>query len=120
MKVLLVTGGRSFKNWVVFCEAMRRVPFEPGLIVQGGCTGADSLARRFGDTYSIHYATFPALWTALGPSAGNIRNGVMISGLIRIDCCLALPGGSGTDDMVSKCLAAGIPVYSHGFGLDYR
>lgn len=91
--------------------------FEPPgtlTVVHGACEeGADAFAR---DWCRYHWGTVfeeahPANWDEYGRKAGPIRNSVVASK--GADLCLAfrMPGKSnGTDDMVRKARAAGIPV----------
>lgn len=68
------------------------------------------MAREWARERGIHFATVPALWDFYGNPAGGKRNTAML--IIKPDYCLAMPGGTGTADMVDKCLDAGIPVYA--------
>jgi hypothetical protein len=80
---LLITGSRDL------CEACHYpiMAFEINsslmasevLIIQGGASGADSLAKLFAKRHGYHCATIPAQWKLLKASAGPRRNRAMLS-----------------------------------------
>lgn len=107
--ILLVTGGRNFVDFESFASAMRGLPSPVDLIIQGGARGADALAKRYAKQQGIHCAEVLAMWDFSGKAAGGIRNSAML--LLKPDYCLAMPGGTGTADMVKKCEVAGVPVW---------
>jgi hypothetical protein len=78
MKVL-ICGDRNYKNKGRIREILEngfdRFPDE---IIEGGCSGADSLARELGEEYKIHVKEFPADWAAYGNYAGLKRNKEML------------------------------------------
>ena len=98
---LLICGGRKYDDYHALDSVMKILPFTPSIIIEGGAKGADSLARQWAVNNNIHYAEVPALWNGLGRGAGPARNTVML--LLKPDYCIALPGGSGTQDMIEKC-----------------
>ena len=107
---LLVCGGRDYTDRAAFDAAMSKLPFTPTLVIEGGALGADRMGREWAQERGIHFATVPALWGHYAKGAGGKRNTAML--LIEPNYCVALPGGTGTADMVDKCLDAGIPVYA--------
>jgi len=107
---LLVCGGRDYTDRAAFDAAMDKLPFVPTLLIEGGALGADRMGREWASSRGIHFATVPALWDMHKGSAGGKRNTAML--LLKPDYCIAMPGGTGTADMVDKCLDAGIPVYA--------
>lgn len=107
---LLVCGGRHFKNGNMLDAAIKKLPFIPELIIEGGATGADELAKNWAIRNKIHYAEIPALWTCFNRRAGTLRNQAML--LLKPDYCLAMPGNVGTRDMIKRCLSENIPVWS--------
>ena len=107
--ILLICGGRGFNDYEKLAVAMRALPFTPSIIVEGGARGADSLARGWAVANKVHYAEVPALWGCFDKAAGGLRNSAML--LLRPEYCVALPGGSGTRNMVDQCTRAGIPVW---------
>lgn len=106
---LLVCGGREFNDFEKFKNAMRQLPFIPTMIINGDARGADSLATTWAKMNGIHYAIVPALWDNYHNSAGPLRNSAML--ILKPDYCVALPGGTGTADMVKKCKVENIPVW---------
>ena len=108
--IVLITGGRDFKGYDLFHDGMVESGLlgDIDLIIQGGATGADAIARAWACNNNTHCATIPALWDVNGKAAGPIRNSIMLK--LNPDVCIAFPGGRGTDDMVKKCAKAGIKV----------
>lgn len=108
---LLVCGGRGYDDRLAFDRAMANLPFTPDIVIEGGAPGTDRMAHNWAVERGIHTARVLALWSFYGPKkAGGLRNSAML--LLKVDYCLALPGGTGTADMVDKCQEAGIPVYA--------
>lgn len=107
--ILLICGGRRFFDYKMLCDAIEALPFSPTLVVEGGATGADSLGKAWAIQNNVHYAEVPALWNSRNKKAGFDRNSAML--LLKPECCLAMPGGNGTADMVRKCREAGVPVW---------
>jgi hypothetical protein len=118
-KTILVCGGRNYSDYgFVNSILSMEVPHyhdTPGgvTIIQGGSTGADSLARRWANLNRITSKTFKADWDTHGLKAGPIRNAKMLKEG-KPDLVIAFPGGKGTNHMVSTAEKAGVPV------LDYR
>jgi hypothetical protein len=105
---LLVCGGRNFEQWSALTAALDPLKAEIRVLMQGGASGADRLAIKWAETRGIPVVTFPANWR-LGRKGGPLRNSFMLSEG-RPDLVAAFPGGSGTEDMVAKAAAAGVPV----------
>lgn len=108
--VLLVTGGRDFRDFKAFNYAMRELPTPPTLVIQGGAKGADNLAKLWCAQNAVHCAEVKALWDHFQRAAGSKRNNIML--LLQPEYCLAMPGGNGTADMKRRAQAAGIPVWA--------
>lgn len=120
-RVCIVTGGRGFANQQVLFAALDGLA--PGLVLEGGASGADMLARQWGELRGIPHLTDWALWTKNGKAAGPLRNQHMLVVAQRIAahgdgylCVAAFPGGRGTENMVSAAVRAGVPV--HRFGVE--
>jgi predicted polyphosphate/ATP-dependent NAD kinase len=97
MKVI-VTGGRTYDNASKIKEVLDNL--NPTLIVQGGATGADALAKIYAEQNSIPFKTYQADWEKHGRSAGPIRNNIMV--LENQDATVvAFPGGSGTRSCIN-------------------
>lgn len=99
--ILLICGGRTFNDLQALNNAIIALPFVPTMIIEGGATGADTLAKLWAVENKIHFAEVPALWEAFGKRAGTLRNVAMT--ILKPDYCLAMPGGSGTAHMVKTC-----------------
>jgi predicted Rossmann-fold nucleotide-binding protein len=108
---LLVCGGRDFTNRKFVNEALDVIHASRGitLVIDGGATGADSLAASWARTAGVLNDTYPADWRKHGRAAGMIRNRQMLkSG--KPDLVVAFPGGRGTIGMISIAEKAGIEV----------
>jgi hypothetical protein len=106
---ILVCGGRDYDNQklvdVILDTHLERWG---GIhIIEGGATGADTLARNWAIKNKVPYTTFPADWRKLGKAAGPIRNQQMLDEG-KPDMYIAFPGGSGTADMIKKAQNYGI------------
>lgn len=86
---------------------------DPLILVHGAAPGADSLAALQADGLSIEALPFPADWKTYGRAAGPIRNQKMLDeNDITVTYAFRSAGKSnGTDDMVRRSRAAGIPTY---------
>jgi hypothetical protein len=114
---VIVCGSRTWTDRDAIWDRLDKLP-RPVVIVHGDSRGADSIAddwalRKIHDERAVGVSVeaLPANWRGNGKAAGPIRN----SELARrgADLCLAfrMPGKSnGTDDMIKKARAAGIPV----------
>ncbi len=121
---LLVTGGRDFndRDFVFACldraDAKRRIM----LLVHGGATGADTLAKEWADARGVCHAPFtvtPEDWRTHGKAAGPLRNARMLAATAP-DGAVAFPGGSGTADMIRRLEAAGVPVWMPRYPQPHR
>lgn len=112
MKVL-ICGGRDFADAVLVDKTLTRIALRSDapfmLLIEGGATGADRLARQWAKGHGIHVATIEALWDFYGNAAGPRRNTIMLNELAP-DVVVAFPGGRGTADMVKKALGNKVPV----------
>lgn len=109
MKVI-ICGGRDFTDKALFERSLARFAETKGpitFVVHGDYRGADTLARKWASDNHVPQKPFPPddNW----PSAGPRRNQQMAD--FGADYCIAFPGGSGTNDMVTKALKADIPVW---------
>lgn len=109
--ILIVTGGRNFRDRECVAFGIDQFQHHVGridLLVEGGASGADTLARDYASEIGIHVATIKAQWKR-GPGAGPVRNRAMLH--VKPDAVLAYPGNNGTRNMIETAAAAGIPVY---------
>lgn len=112
---VLVCGGRNYADYKAVASELDyyRNLFHHLVVIQGGASGADRLARQWCATSYIDYHNFPADWKHHGRAAGPIRNAQMIAEG-KPDVVIAFPGGRGTADMVRQARAAGIPIVFAG------
>jgi predicted Rossmann-fold nucleotide-binding protein len=112
---LLVCGGRDYQDREAAFSALDRVDRKRKvmLVIHGGATGADALADEWAQARGVSRLPFPVTpeeWHKLGLVAGPMRNERMI----RVggpDGVVALPGGSGTADLVRRVRAANVQVW---------
>lgn len=108
----LICGGRDFDNLRLFNDAMGHLAHAigfPQLIIEGGATGADRMARHWGFDHEILSISYNPNWRDHGKAAGPIRNQRMIDEG-KPDRIIAFPGGRGTADMVRRARAALLPI----------
>lgn len=108
---IIVCGGRDFDDFAFLDRVLTRLHMGNDaieVIVTGGCTGADKLAAEWGSACDVAVVVYEADWKKHGRAAGPLRNAVMAQA--GADLVVAFPGGRGTADMISKAVAAGIPV----------
>jgi len=98
---IIVTGGRTYNNWNKVCDVLSLL--NPELIIQGGATDADQLAREYADMHHIKRETIHANWTEYGKAAGPMRNKEMI--LTYPDAIIvAFKGDKGTQNCITTAL----------------
>lgn len=107
---VIVCGGRNYldreKVYHTLDLIHKRKPIS--WIVHGGARGADSIASEWAKEREIPEIVYLPEWGKYGNSAGPVRNGKMAED--GADLCVAFPGGSGTQDMISKASIRGIEV----------
>lgn len=102
-----VCGGRTYGHVQAMREAFKELPKDT-VIVHGGAPGADALAADVANEFGFRVIEISADWHKFGNAAGPIRNQWIVDS--GADKLFAFPGGRGTNDMITKCEAAGIPV----------
>lgn len=110
---ILICGGTDFKDHALFNHTMEQV--KPYLaprycIINGAATGADKLAREWATFRGVPLINMPANWHYYDKGAGPVRNGWMLEFCFP-DLVIALPGNSGTKDMMKQARAKGVDVY---------
>lgn len=107
---LLVCGGRDYSDRDTAFRLLDSIHGQRPIhiIIEGGATGADALARAWGRSRGVHVATMHALWETSGRGAGPRRNAAMLS--LDPKGVLAFPGGRGTANMVQQAKDAGVKV----------
>lgn len=78
-------------------------------VIHGGARSADEAAGDWAKSEGIPVAACPADWKKHGKAAGPIRNREMLV-VHKPDYVVALPGGKGTEDMIRRAEAFGVPV----------
>jgi predicted Rossmann-fold nucleotide-binding protein len=113
---ILVCGGRDYYEYSTLKNTLEDLCPERGpvVIIAGGASGADFLAKVFaldeyGDNAFLTYEEYPANWQLFGKRAGMLRNQQMLDEG-KPDIVVAFPGGSGTADMVKRAKNAGVKV----------
>lgn len=76
---LLICGDRNWNNKKRMKDIISNLNPQPSLIIQGGASGADSLAGIIAYELEIKCLIFPARWEVFGKAAGPIRNRQMIA-----------------------------------------
>lgn len=112
---IIVTGSRRYTDRNHVFTTLDAIRAEMGelWVFQGDQEGADALALEWARSRFQAYGGLPANWPKFGKPAGPIRNGDMLN-LFQPDLVVAFPGGTGTDNMVKKAKAAGVPVHDAG------
>ena len=114
LTTLLVCGGRDYVDHNKVFSTLNRINREVGIkmIIHGDCpTGADYLCKLWAEDKNICQKPIPAQWDVYGKRAGPIRNQEMLDLYgDDIDHVLAFPGGSGTEDMISRSIRYGLDV----------
>jgi hypothetical protein len=111
-KRLLVCGGRYFRDQAREDAILDRIHAEIGIsvVIQDGASGADRFSRIWAEKRGVPFIEECANWDAHGRGAGPKRNQKMLD-VHKPDLGLAMPGGTGTADMVRRLRAAGVPTY---------
>lgn len=108
---VLVCGGRRYDDWAFIVSILDRVHARRpiSLLIEGGATGADSLARRWALARGIEVATYRADWDRYQQRAVSIRNARMLR-QGRPQLVVAFKGGRATEHMMTIAAAALVPV----------
>lgn len=110
---LLVCGGRNLDEALAY-DVLDRFFEKQGwvvwLIINGDATGADKASSRWAFDHNVVSDEYPPDWKRYGKAAGMIRNRKMLTEG-HPDAIVALPGGTGTANMVKIGREAGLPVY---------
>lgn len=108
---LIVCGGRDYPNGVRIYDTLDRIASargKPAALRHGSARGADMWGESWARCRGVPAVRYPADWRKYGPAAGPIRNAAMLAA--GADLVVAFPGGRGTEDMVRRAKAAGVPV----------
>lgn len=83
------------------------------VVIHGDAPGADRLAKKLAHQWGAEVIDEPADWERYGKAAGPVRNQKMLDEH-EPDLVYAFRAegkSNGTDDMVTKAKAAGLPTY---------
>jgi predicted Rossmann-fold nucleotide-binding protein len=107
---VLICGGREYDDRKFLRSRLQVIhtdtPFS--VVITGGAPGADRLGEEWAKSQGIPTIRMEANWTRYGKKAGPLRNQWMID-LAKPDFVVAFPGSRGTQDMIDRAKAAGIP-----------
>lgn len=110
MKVL-VCGGREWNDTTIIRKRLYKLPCDT-IIIEGGCRGADLLARNVALEIGLEVIEFPAAWNKYGKSAGFIRNFRMLE--TKPELIIAfhdnIAKSKGTKHTIAEAKKAGIEV----------
>lgn len=108
MKTILVCGSRDSLDFQFVYNYLDTLA-DVSTVITGGAPGVDSFAQKWAETEDgIESIVVPANWDKYGLAAGPIRNSEMLK--LNPDVVIAFPGGTGTNDMVTKAKRAGVEV----------
>ena len=112
---ILVCGDRNYKDkeYVKHILTIFKNNHPDLEIIQGGCKGADILARDVGVELGAQVFTYPAHWHKYGRAAGPMRNKEMLDDNPDIKLVVAfhddIENSKGTKDMINQADRRGIP-----------
>lgn len=109
-KFVVITGGRNYTDLGKVFSTLNGLDPLPMLVVQGGATGADALARKWAKEKGIQCVTFHANWDHFGKPAGPIRNRFMVATFKDTATLLVFPGGTGTKNCADLAKKAGMDI----------
>ena len=81
MKYLLIAGSRTFEDRDLFNRVTEEIidgDERFTVIVEGGASGADTMAREYAEAHDMKYEEFKPDWKQYGRAAGPKRNDKMI------------------------------------------
>lgn len=126
---VLVCGSRDWNDEDAIDRVLRGYYRRTLVVIEGGASGADTIAYVWAKTHNVAYEHFPADWKKYGNAAGPIRNQQMLAEG-KPDVVWAFKDGfdfqwvydkvhghdpdysaGGTEDMVFRAKAKGIPCY---------
>ena len=104
---VLVCGSRHFNNKELMEDVLSR--WKISTIIEGEARGADTLARKYGESHGIEVERYPALWELHGKRAGPIRNAQMLKeGQPELVVAFRGVNSRGTQNMIDQARKAGV------------
>ena len=80
------------------------------IIISGGASGTDTLAKQYADAYGISFIVYPAEWGKYGsPQAAYIRNQLIVDES-EIIIAFLHSNSRGTYDTINRAKKKNIPV----------
>jgi hypothetical protein len=116
-KAIIVCGSRDsmyhkdpfYREQIFHSLDVCRDLYHFDLVVTGGQTGVDTVAKEWADCHSIENKSFYADWQQYGKAAGPIRNKKMLDEMTP-EIVIAFPGGLGTASMKALARSIKCPV----------
>lgn len=111
MTKIIICGDRNWSDYESMLNFIKSLD-KTSIIIQGGCRGADLLAKQAADECGLSCWTVNANWKTYGKAAGPKRNSEML------DCCpdfvvafhSDIENSKGTKNMVEQARKKQIPV----------
>jgi len=109
--IVLITGGREYKNWREMRTVLDRLHAERKFtyLMHGDQRGADQMSHRWAKKAGVQPVAMEALWEVNGEKDGSARNARMLQ-FKKPDLCVAFSGGRGTANMMRLAREAGIEL----------
>ena len=111
---ILICGDRNYVDWRHIIKSFIESLPKDSVIIQGGCRGADLLAKSEAKRNNLEVIEFPADWKAYGKAAGHIRNRQMLDEG-KPDIVIAfhenIQNSRGTLNMLTQSRVYNIPTY---------
>ena len=116
MTRLLVCGDRKWRERHYLFDTLDDIHalYGVSLLIEGGASGADRVAKEWAHSRDIPVEEYPAEWDKYGKAAGPIRNRQMFYGgqpEMVVAFHRSLNTSKGTRDMVLIAREAGVPTY---------
>lgn len=110
MKVL-VCGDRNWANKGIIRKRLLELPSNV-IIIEGGCNGADLIAREVALKIGLEVVEFPAAWKKYGEAAGPVRNIKMLNAQPHLVIAFHdnIKSSKGTKHTVTEARKRGIKV----------
>lgn len=108
---IVVCGCRNWVNRGVIRKRLLELPPD-AIIIEGGCEGADLLARKVALGIRLEVVEFPAAWEKYGKAAGPKRNIKMLNTKPNLVIAFHddLENSKGTKHIVTEARNRGIEI----------
>ena len=105
----IIAGSRDFTDYALMKTLMETIDWNPSAILSGAARGADTLGEKWAAEMGVNIERFPAQWSALGKSAGYIRNQTMANHAEAL-VAFHLNGSRGTKHMINIAREKGLKI----------